>query len=87
MTHSSLFALGLIVATLLGPAGALAQGLEKVRIVYASRGLPFLSPFVAKEKGFYLKQGLDAVEERARYELGMVRPDEVFFQIVEKQEK
>jgi len=34
-----------------------------------------------------LKQGLDAVEERARYELGMVRPDEVFFQIVEKHEK
>jgi len=34
-----------------------------------------------------LKQGLDAVEERARYELGMVRPDEVFFQVVEKPEK
>ena len=31
-----------------------------------------------------LKQGLEAVEERARYELGLVRPDEVFFQIVEK---
>jgi cell division protein FtsB len=31
-----------------------------------------------------LKQGLEAVEERARYELGMVRPDEVFFQTVEK---
>jgi cell division protein FtsB len=30
-----------------------------------------------------LKQGLEAVEERARYELGMVRPDEVYFQIVE----
>ena len=30
-----------------------------------------------------LKQGLEAVEERARYELGMVRHDEVFFQIVE----
>jgi cell division protein FtsB len=29
-----------------------------------------------------LKQGLDAVEERARYELGMVRQDEVFFQVV-----
>ena len=28
-----------------------------------------------------LKQGTEAVEERARYELGMVRPDEVFFQI------
>ncbi len=27
-----------------------------------------------------LKQGIDAIEERARYELGMVRPDEVFFQ-------
>lgn len=27
-----------------------------------------------------LKQGLDAVEERARYELGMIRQDEVLFQ-------
>lgn len=31
-----------------------------------------------------LKQGLEAIEERARYELGMIRHDEVFFQIVEK---
>ena len=31
-----------------------------------------------------LKQGLEAIEERARYELGMVRHDEIFFQIVEK---
>ncbi len=30
-----------------------------------------------------LKQGLEAVEERARFELGMVRRDEVFFQVVE----
>ena len=29
-----------------------------------------------------LKQGTEAVEERARYELGMTRPDEIFFQIV-----
>jgi cell division protein FtsB len=30
-----------------------------------------------------LKQGTDAVEERARRELGMVRGDEIFFQYVE----
>ena len=28
-----------------------------------------------------LKQGHDAIEERARYELGMVKNDEVFFQL------
>ena len=31
-----------------------------------------------------LKQGYDAIEERARYDLGMVRQDEVFVQIPEK---
>jgi cell division protein FtsB len=29
-----------------------------------------------------LKQGFEAIEERARYELGMIKPDEVFFQVV-----
>ena len=29
-----------------------------------------------------LKQGLEAIEERARAELGMIRADEVFYQIV-----
>jgi cell division protein FtsB len=29
-----------------------------------------------------LKQGMDAIEERARYELGMIKQDEVFFQLL-----
>ena len=30
-----------------------------------------------------LKVGLDAIEERARSELGMVKQDEIFFQVIE----
>jgi cell division protein FtsB len=30
-----------------------------------------------------LKQGLEAIEERARNELGMVRHDEIFFQVID----
>lgn len=31
-----------------------------------------------------LKQGYDAIEERARFELGMIKPDEIFVQVPEK---
>ena len=34
-----------------------------------------------------LKQGTEAVEERARYELGFIKSDEVFFQVVEPQNR
>ena len=30
-----------------------------------------------------LKQGTEAIEERARSELGMIKQDEVFFQLLE----
>ncbi|NIO40410.1 MAG: cell division protein FtsB [Burkholderiales bacterium] len=32
-----------------------------------------------------LKTGLDAIEERARTELGMIKSDEVFFQVLDPQ--
>jgi cell division protein FtsB len=32
-----------------------------------------------------LKQGLDAIEERARSELGLIKQDEIFFQILNEQ--
>ena len=34
-----------------------------------------------------LKQGLEAIEERARSELGMIRKDEVFYQVIEPRKR
>ena len=34
-----------------------------------------------------LKQGLEAVEERARSEMGMIKPNETFIQIIEDSER
>jgi len=34
-----------------------------------------------------LKKGLGAVEERARYELGMIKQNEIFVQVLRKDEK
>ena len=50
----------LIAALLMVPGNSQAQTAEKVRIVYASNSLAFLVPFVAKDRGFYRKQGVDA---------------------------
>ncbi len=32
-----------------------------------------------------LKKGVEAIEERARSELGMIKKDEIFFQIIDEQ--
>ena len=34
-----------------------------------------------------LKQGLDAAEERARTDLGMIGPEETFFQVVSREDR
>ena len=34
-----------------------------------------------------LRTGMDAIEERARSELGLVKPDEQFYQVVEENEQ
>lgn len=34
-----------------------------------------------------LKRGIDAIEERARSELGMIKEGEIFYQIIEKEEE
>ena len=34
-----------------------------------------------------LKQGYEAIEERARSELGMIKRDEIFFQVLEEQKQ
>jgi ABC-type nitrate/sulfonate/bicarbonate transport system substrate-binding protein len=59
IANRSGFAGILLLAVFLIPASALAQSMEKIKIVYASRGLPFFSAFVAKEMNFYAKQGLE----------------------------
>ncbi len=43
----------LLTGILLLPISVLAQSLEKVRIVYARRGLRFFSAFVSREMNFY----------------------------------
>jgi ABC-type nitrate/sulfonate/bicarbonate transport system substrate-binding protein len=49
----------LVTGILLTASGAFAQAPEKIKIVYASRSLPFFSSFVARDMNFYAKQGLD----------------------------
>ena len=58
----------LIAALFIVPALSRAQTTEKVRIAYASNSLAFLVPFIAKDRGFYAKQGVEA-------ELIQVRPN------------
>ncbi len=54
----SLFRTILTLAVLL-PLNASAQAPEKIKVVYASRALPFFTSFVSKEMNFYAKHGLE----------------------------
>jgi ABC-type nitrate/sulfonate/bicarbonate transport system substrate-binding protein len=56
----------LFLAALLLPAPAL-HAQERVRVTYANNSLSFLVPFIAKDRGFYARNGLNA-------ELVQVRP-------------
>ena len=47
-----------------------------------NRRLQLRNAALAAEVGD-LKEGLEAIEERARYEQGMLKKDEIFFQIIE----
>jgi NitT/TauT family transport system substrate-binding protein len=60
MTDHKAWIGGALFAVFLAAGPLAAQELEKIKIVYASRSVPFLSAFVAKEKKFYQRHGLDA---------------------------
>ena len=40
-------------------------------------------PFCIRAKALLKQRGVEAIEERARSELGMIRQDEIFFQLLE----
>ncbi|PKM45134.1 MAG: cell division protein FtsB [Gammaproteobacteria bacterium HGW-Gammaproteobacteria-1] len=53
-----------------------AQKQENARLLERNRAL--------EAEVIDLKQGLQAIEERARTELGMVKKDETFFQVIDE---
>jgi NitT/TauT family transport system substrate-binding protein len=63
MVHAKMIFAFLATLLLFAPAGSLQAQVkaapEKVRIAIATGSLAFLVPFVAKDRGFYLKHGTD----------------------------
>ena len=53
-------ALFLIITIFLAFPVSLAHAQDKIRITYANNSLSFLAAFIAKDRGFYLKNGLNA---------------------------
>ncbi len=49
----------LILSLLVAPSNSFSQGLEKIRVVYASRGLPFFSAFVLEKENGDIKGDVD----------------------------
>lgn len=67
--------------------GRLAQGVEVDRQLAAQREVN--QKLETRNAGLDaevrdLKSGYEAIEERARYELGYIKPDEVFVQVPQK---
>ena len=65
----------------LGEVSALRQQVDKqrkenIRLMERNRALD--------AEVIDLKKGLDAIEERARNELGMTKKDEVFYQVIDE---
>jgi cell division protein FtsB len=89
MTHrlvsAFLVALLLIVHAQLwfgrGSVGSVAQMQQKLEAQKASNGQAQLANDRLAVELRDLKEGLDMVEEKARMELGMVKPNEIFVQI------
>ena len=62
MKKSGILKALLVLSLMIFPLGANAQDKtqpEKVRIAIATSSLAFMVPFVAKDRGFYLKHGMD----------------------------
>jgi hypothetical protein len=61
------FAASLPALVIASSARGAERGSEKVRIAVSSKSLEFLDTWAARERGFYRKHGIDAVESRAIY--------------------
>ena len=73
--------MGALVLPLMSTAALAA---DKILASVPGLSFPFFVHMMNAFKAEIEKQGYEAIEERARFELGMIKQDEVFVQIPEK---